>query len=330
MTPPNRSIVYRVSRNGHVMGDFDIDRIVELLDSGEFLWTDLFWRAGASGWEPLSSLRPEIAAAKAFPPVTSAQSAVSGSRRMPPRGQSVVPLAASQSSSGRRWMVGGALLGGLIGLAVNQMFPNIVHVERPVEVVRTVEKPVEVIRTVEKLVEVPAKLTPEQNAALRFSERLFTPSERQVGVSLFKLSDRVKVVGLLEGKGAKWLSESLIIARVETALRQQGFRVLSRDSKEYPYTLVKVSGVFLEELGSYGSLLSVSGSYELSLSQPVVYFSMHDQSDLEKTPIKVGYIKLHERGGTLNYGVSNLLRVTDVFQRVAEEVASDLRKAQDN
>ena len=83
MRPPNRSIIYRVSRSGHVMGEYDIDRIVELLDSGEFLWTVFCWTQGIAGLAPLSNLRAEVAAVKAFSAATPTSTLIaSGRRRM--------------------------------------------------------------------------------------------------------------------------------------------------------------------------------------------------------------------------------------------------------
>jgi hypothetical protein len=149
-------------------------------------------------------------------------------------------------------------------------------------------------------------------------------------MSLFKLSDRVKVIGGFEGEGAHRLSDRLILARVETAFRQQGFKVLNKDSKEFPYTLVRVGGVFLENKYADGTVVGVSGSYEMELLQPLICFSSYDASGPEKCVIKAGNMKLYERGGTLNYGVNNLNKVPEVFQRIAEEGANDLRKAQDN
>jgi hypothetical protein len=39
---------------------------------------------------------------------------------------------------------------------------------------------------------------------------------------------------------------------------------------------------------------------------------------------------VYEKAGTLKYGLSNLYKVPDVYERMAEEASNDLRKAQDN
>ena len=348
MNPPNRSLIYRISRNGHVMGEYDIDRIVELLDSGEFLWTDLCWAQGMAAWAPLSNLRSEVAAVKAFPAAAAMPTPIAPGRRhmQAPSPQVATTQAAAPGFAGWIWIVGGVTLGVLVGLLTTHLFPNVVTVDRPVEkivekivdrpveVIRTVEKvvdrPVEVVRMVEKRVEVPAELTAQQSASILFAQRLFDPSQQKLGMSLFKLSDKVKVVGGFEGEGAPRLSEGLVVARVETAFRRQGFKVLSADSKDYPFTLVRVGGVFLENKYGDGTVVGISGSYEIELLQPLIAFSAYDESGPDKCVIKVGNVKLYDRRGTLNYGVNNLYKIPEVFQRIAEESANDLRKAQDN
>jgi len=342
MNPPDRTVIYRVSRNGHVMGEYDIDRIVELLDVGEFLWTDLYWGQGMADWSPMTNLRSEVLAAKTFPPVVAmSRPAASGRRGMSPAGAPVSASAASRVA-GWWWGVGAVLLGALAGLLTTHFFPTIVVVDRPVEkivekivekpveVVRTVEKPVEVIKMVDKIVEVPAVLTPEQNASIVFTRRLFDTEQRRIGVSLFKLSDKVKVIVDLEGEGASRLSGGLVQAKVESAFRRQGFKVLSKDSDDYPFTIVEVNGVFLENKYGDGSVIGISGSYELEIRQPLICFNPWDFSGPEKRMIMGGNVKVYEKAGTLKYGISNLYKVPDVYEGIAEEAANDLRKAQDN
>jgi hypothetical protein len=343
MNPPDRTAIYRVSRNGHVMGEFDIDRVAELLDAGEFLWTDLYWAQGMSEWASLTSLRPEVLAARAFPPVAAVSRPVSSGRRgSSPVGVPTSARPAVAGIAGWWWLAGSLLLGCIAGLVTTRLFPKIVEVDRPVEkivekiiekpveVVRTVEKPVEVVRMVDKIVEVPAVLTPEQQTAILFTRRLFDSDQRRVGVSLFKLSDKVKVYIDLEGEGASRLSRGLIQARVETAFRRQGFKVLAQDSEDYPFTVVEVGGVFLENKYGDGSVVGISGSYQLEIRQPLICFNPWDESGAAKRLIMGGNVKVYEKAGTLKYGLSNLYKVPDVYERMAEEASNDLRKAQDN
>ncbi len=334
MNPPDRTAIYRVSRNGHVLGEHDIDRIVELLGSGELQWTDLCWTQGMAGWGPLTHLRNEVAAAKAFPPVAAMPGhATAGRRRIsPPPSQVVSPTVAPAGSSGWWWIVGGVTAGALVGLLCSHLFPTVVQVERPVE--KVVEKPVEVVRTVEKVVdrtvERKADLSPEQREALVLVDRLFDPKKRTVGVGLFKLSNRVKVFYEVEGKGRGNINSGAIVSRVESAFRGHGFTVLPRDSKESPYSIVKIGGLFLEDTSSSGSVISISGSYRVTVGQPVLALNPFDEDSAETRAIKVGIVDLYTFSGAIDYGSNNFYKVPDVFARAAEECATKLRLAQGN
>ena len=348
MNPPNRSLIYRVSRSGHVMGEYDIDRIVELLDSGEFLWTDLCWAQGMAGWAPLSNLRVEVAAVKAFPAAAAMPTPVaSGRRRMQaPSAQTAAPQASASGVAGWMWIVGGVTLGALVGLLTTHLFPNVVTVDRPVEkivekivdrpveVIRTVEKvvdrPVEVVRMVEKRVEVPASMSDEQRASILLVDRMYDPSKRTVGVKLFKLSNRVKVFYEVEGEGRGNLDSGAIVSRVESAFRGHGFSVLARDSKETPYSVVKIGGLFLETRTNAGAVISIAGSYRVTISQPLLALNPFDESPVESRAIKIGMVDLYSVRGAIDYGANNFYKVPSVFAGAAEDCAKELRKAQDN
>ena len=326
MSPPNRSIIYRVSRSGHVMGEYDIDRIVELLDSGEFLWTDLCWAQGMAAWAPLSNLRAEIAAVKAFPSSASMATPVaSGRRRMQvPTSQMAAPQAAAPSVAGWVWLVGGVTLGVLVGLLTTQLFPNIVQVDRPVE--KIVEKPVEVIRTVERA----SRLTSDQQTAIAFTNRLIDGKDLKVGVSLFKLSDKVKIINRIVGSGSAHSALSVVTARVESMFRQNGFKVLPLESEDYPYTIVYVGGVVLDNTDSNGRTTNLSGFHSVSMAQPITYFSTFDTIGSEGMPIRKTNMVLYEKRGAYYYGSSNFNKIPDLYSKSAEAAAAELRKAQDN
>jgi hypothetical protein len=326
MSPPNRSIIYRVSRSGHVMGEYDIDRIVELLDSGEFLWTDLCWAQGMAAWAPLSNLRAEIAAVKAFPSSASMATPVaSGRRRMQvPTSQMAAPQAAAPSVAGWVWLVGGVTLGVLVGLLTTQLFPNIVQVDRPVE--KIVEKPVEVIRTVERA----SRLTSDQQTAIAFTNRLIDGKDLKVGVSLFKLSDKVKIINRIVGSGSAHSALSVVTARVESMFRQNGFKVLPLESEDYPYTIVYVGGVVLDNTDSNGRTTNLSGFHSVSMAQPITYFSTFDTIGSESMPIRKANMVLYEKRGAYYYGSSNFNKIPDLYSKSAEAAAAELRKAQDN
>lgn len=226
--------------------------------------------------------------------------------------------------------LGGAILGSVA-------FPRDRMVDRPVEVViekevpvekiveKPVDRPVEVVKVVEK--QVPAPLTPAQQSAIEFATKAFDVNSVTLGPTLVKLSDKVMVKLFLEGDGASRFSHSEVRTAVENAFRRQGFKVLAVGSKEYPYTVVNVSGVYLENRGYGGQILGVSGSYDLSLRQPIIYFTGHNLTNIADARFYVGEVPLHSDSGTLNYGSNNYWKIPDVYGRMADTAASELRKA---
>jgi len=319
MNPPDRSLIYRVSRNGHVMGEFDIDRIVELLDSGEFLWTDLCWAQGMGGWGPLTSLRAEVAAAKAFPPVAAVPAPVaSGRRRVPPAPGLVSPSqAAGPKSSGWAWVAGGVTLGALVGLLTTHLFPQVVLVDRPVE--KIVDRPVEVIRTVEKKVEVPAALTAVQLEAIDFAKKKEDAFRREVGwgstsmVPVFDKKIRV-VVSSQADRGA--VNIESIRARVESVLRRNGFVVITEsDTTQFASTLL------------VASLLCVDPKNESQLSG---YISVEVKQYMFVAGggiMKQAWVGMGDYEFTLQYGSLNFHQIPGLFDDLAVRASNDLLKA---
>jgi hypothetical protein len=322
------------------MGEFDIDRIVELLDSGEFMWTDHCWHKGLTGWAPLDSLRSEVAAAKAFPPVAAMPGPVaSGRRRTPPPAATASPVPkASVGFSGWWWIFSGVTLGALTGLLATYLFPTVVQVDRvvekvvekPVEVVRVVERPVEVIKVVDKSVEVPAALTPEQREAVVLMERLNDPERRTAGVGLFNVSEKIKVIYGVEGRGSSHLNSGAIVSRVESAFKGHGFTVLPRDFKGAPFSIVKITGLFLEDTNSQGNVMSISGGYRITISQPALVMNPFDKETSSSREIKIGMVDLYSSGGAIDYGSNNFYKVPDVFARAAEDCAREMRRVNGN
>jgi len=319
MNPPDRSVVYRVSRNGHVMGEFDIDRVVELLDSGEFLWTDLCWAQGMAGWVPLTGLRAEVAAAKAFPPVAAVPAPVaSGRRRVPPAPALVSPTQAMVSkSSGWAWVAGGITLGALVGLLATHLFPQVVLVDRPVE--KIVDRPVEVIRTVEKRVEVPTALTAVQLEAIEFAKKKEDAFRRQVGwgatsmVPVFDKKIRV-IVSSQADQGA--VSIESIRARVESVLRRNGFVVVSEsDPIQTPSTVM------------IASLLCADPKNEDQLSGYVGVEVKQYMFVAGGGIMKQAWVTVTDYGMTIQYGRLNFHQVPGLFDDLAVRASNDLLKA---
>ena len=325
MKPPDRSLVYRVSRNGHLMAECDIDRIVELLDAGEFLWTDLCWAQGMPAWEPLSNLGQEIKAAKAFPPVAAASvRAASSRRRIPAPPISVPKVRTARAYPGWWWVVAGVSIGALVGLLTTRFFPEVVLVDRPVE--KVVERPIEVIRTVEKRVEVPARLTARQINGEIFYRRFYDYSEHKNSTNLFNLSDRVKVIMNISGDGTQAFQEGLTRSKVESAFRSQGFKILSVSASETPYTVVVVTGVFAK-IESSGI---IAASYELAINQPVTFVNNFSSSPPSEITIKSAELTLFQRSGIVYCGKNRYALFVNAYEDLAIEAASELRKARDN
>lgn len=249
-------------------------------------------------------------------------------------------------------LVAAVFVAGITGVALGSLaFPQEKVVEKPVEITvekivekpvdrvveKVVEKPVEVIRNVERVVRVPAELSASQQNKLLFSERMMDGKQLKTGIGLFRLSDRVSVVVNIEGEGARHISSGLIQAKVESAFRAQGFKVVASDSTDYPYTFVELGGVFLENRSSNGSLLAVSGSYTIAMYQPVTLFTQWDAQwaqgwdkvSVPQVQARRASVALYQTGGSLNYGSTNFGEIPGVYGRLAEVASNELRKATD-
>jgi hypothetical protein len=326
MNPPNRGAIYRVSRSGNIFGEYDIDRIVELLDSGELLWTDLCWASGMSSWEPLSTLRAEIDAAKAFPPVVAPVTApVVGRRRtQPPSLQASVPQGGPSVAAGWWWVAGGVALGAVIGLLITSLFPSIVQVDRPVEVVKIVEKvvdrPVEVIRTVEKRVEVPAALTPLQQEAIDYFSRREDALKREVGVGgaamLPAAGKRIKVFITIDDLLKNSVTEQSIRARVEAVFRRNGFEVVDPlDSSGFVNTFVSAEIFRADDK----STVQVAGVMRIVVSQ----FCLVSSVGITKR----AWVDVHRYENAVMFGSSHFYKFPSYFEDFATQASNDLSKA---
>lgn len=319
MNQPNRTLIYRVSRSGHVMGEYDIDRIVELLDSGEFLWTDLCWAQGMAAWAPLSNLRAEVAAVKAFPASAAMPTPVaSGRRRMQaPSAQVAKTQAATPSVAGWMWIVGGVTLGALVGLLTTHLFPNVVTVDRPVE--KIVEKPVEVIKTVERRVEVPAVLTPSQLEALDFVQKRDDAFKRDVGFgssSIVPVFDKKVKVFVYSQASESAVSSSSIRARVESVLRRDGFLVIPEsDESEFASTTVIASLDCVERKDGE----QITGSINLAINQYGLFAGGKIQ--------KQAWVTMTRHGMSVQFGANNFYKIPALFDDFAVKASNDLLKA---
>ena len=230
MQPPDRNISYSVSCNGHHMGDFEIDRIVELLACGEFKETDLYFTEGMADWDVLSSLRKEVEAAKAFPPskVNPAPPVAKRPKiKTPPLRKRQTPkqAARSQSQSGSASVSPVLFLAVVIGLLCGYLWTVCFPRERVVTVDRVRAVPVERVVATDAGSAITADdlrrlgLGAAVEAALvtdREDHKLFPLTEG----SLVQVS--VKVVGSVANGGG---SEEKVRARVAQLLTARGLAV---------------------------------------------------------------------------------------------------------
>jgi len=319
MNPPDRSIVYRVSRNGHVMGEFDIDRVVDLLDSGEFLWSDLYWHQGMSGWLAMANLRPEIVAAKAFPSVSAFPSNhVSGRRSMQSSSKAMTYPAPSARMTGWWWIPGGVLVGALVGLLCAHLFPKVVEVDRPVE--KIVERPIEVVRTIEKRVDVPVSLTKEQQEAIDYVKERDDAYLREVGVGVTAMvpviEKKIKIFISLDDVLKQSITEESIRARVEGAFRRNGFEVVDPNEKSVFCNTLITAEIFRAD---DKSTTLIAGVMRLRVAQYYVVSGAYVQ--------KLAWFDVKKYESALSFGSNNFYKLPAHFEDYAVQAANDLSKA---
>ena len=203
-------------------------------------------------------------------------------------------------------------------------------IEKPVEVTKVVEKPVEVIREVQKIVEVPAKLTAEQIDDLAVAQRLRDGRNIKFERSPFKQSNRIKVVNIINSGGNVYLPKDLATARVETIFRNRGFKILSPDSTEFPFTVVVLTGAGLEVSNKNGTKLGSAISYGMEMRQFVLYFPLATSAQMAVSPIKHSEITLWEDGGLILNSRDESHDITKPWEELAEQAANQLAKVNEN
>lgn len=235
MKPPDRSISYSISCNGHVMGEFEIDRIAELLACGEFKESDLYYAEGMADWDVLASLKKEVEAARAFPPskAQSAQSAQHAPKKPkiktpPPRKRQAPkqvsrPQSQSASSGGKSTFYLPIFVGLACGYVWTLLFPRekIVTVERVVDVPyeRVVATSAGSAVTADDIRRLGLGAAVEAARIARNDEDKIFP---HAAGSIIRVT--VKVTGSVANGG---VPEEKVRARVEQLLTSRGLRVAS-------------------------------------------------------------------------------------------------------
>ena len=266
MKAPDRSIIYTVSKNGHVMGDFDIDTLAQHIDWGELSFdSDQYNTDDFDDWRPLSELKGEVTATKANPPQAAAtvvrKPRAKKAPPVKPKRQLVKPSLKAVPKP--RWGMPlslGIITGCVAAYVAAHLLMTFIDI-RPEDriIVRTVD------RIVEKVVEVPGTnaLTPE------------AARQRDIGVKVESAHDfgndkaavfpfdkaspvhlRVSVVGGVI-RGA--ITEARLRDRIESLLRSKGFH-FSPDQNSVE-TEIEV------ELQVFGTAPHISGHYAFTLRQ---------------------------------------------------------------
>jgi hypothetical protein len=221
-------------------------------------------------------------------------------------------------------VAGGVALGAVIGLLITSLFPSIVQVDRPVEVVKIVEKvvdrPVEVIRTVEKRVEVPAALTPLQQEAIDYFSRREDALKREVGVGgaamLPAAGKRIKVFITIDDLLKNSVTEQSIRARVEAVFRRNGFEVVDPlDSSGFVNTFVSAEIFRADDK----STVQVAGVMRIVVSQ----FCLVSSVGITKR----AWVDVHRYENAVMFGSSHFYKFPSYFEDFATQASNDLSKA---
>jgi hypothetical protein len=266
MKAPDRSIIYTVSKNGHVMGDFDIERLAQYIDWGELSFdSDHYNTDDIEDWRPLSDLKGEVAAAKANPPQASAtvvrKPRTKKAPPVKPKRQLVKP--SLKAVPKLRWGMPLSLgiIAGCVAAYVAAHFLMSFMDIRPEDriVVRTVD------RVVEKVVEVPGRNTFTPEAARLRDLGIKVESARELGndeAAIFPFVKSAPVylkVSVVGGVIRGAITEARLRDRIESLLRSKGFHFSpDRNSVE---TEIEV------ELQVFGTAPHISGHYAFTLRQ---------------------------------------------------------------
>ncbi len=266
MKPPDRSKYYSVSCNGHVMGDFEIDRIAELMACGEFTESDLYYAEGMADWDVLASLKKEIEAARAFPP-SNTQSVQPAPKRpkikTPPPRKRQTPKQVSRGHSRPASSAGGTplVLPVIIGLSLGYLWTVLFPREKTVTVERIREVPVErVVATAAGSAITADDIRRLGLGAAVEGARLARNDEDKIfphgAGSVIRVA--VKVTGSVANGG---VSEGKVKARVEQLLVSRGLRVAAAgEDGETRLTL---------DIQLFGKQDDISGHIGMTLSQDI-------------------------------------------------------------
>jgi hypothetical protein len=248
------------------MGDFEIDRIAELLACGEFSEADLYYTDGMADWDVLASLKKEVEAARAFPPSKAHPPQPVAPRPKiktpPPRKRQATKTAGrSQSQSAPSAGLTALILPVIIGLVSGYLWTVMFPREKTVIVNRVVDVPYERVVatsagsaiTADDIRRLGLGAAVEAARMARSDEDMIFP---HFAGSVIRIA--VKVTGSVANGG---VPEEKVRARVEQLLVSKGFRVAaSGEDSETSLVL---------EIQLFGPQDDISGHIGMTLSQNI-------------------------------------------------------------
>ena len=327
---PDRSAVYKIRRGSHVMGDFDIDRIVQQLDWGELFETDFYLPPGSKRWLPLERLKAEIDSARATGVVSpksgpggaqSRRSSASKSHKSTSSAGVSAPAHAVKPSSGKS-VLGPLFAGLIIGVTASFILMPVKVIERPVE--KIVERPVDrvVERVVVRDVEVPAAPAGEHAAAIQYYQKMEDALKRRVGIGSSvllpvvggRIAIRISMDAVLEASAGPVAVE--LHKRVEDVFRAEGFEVIPADDRgPAPLTVVNV-GVYRANPNSTSAL---TGYLQVEIDQ----FCIISGGDVHKK----AWINAHAYRQPVSMRVGEFPSLVENVAALCSRAAEDLANA---
>jgi hypothetical protein len=248
------------------MGEFEIDRIAELLAYGEFKESDLYYTEGMADWDVLASLKTEVEAARAFPP-SKAQFAQPAPKKPkiktpPPRKrQAPKPVSRVQSQPASSGGKSTFYLPVFVGLACGYVWTLLFPREKIVTVERVVDVPYErVVATSAGSAVTADDIRRLGLGAAVESARLSRNDEDKVFPHAAGSAIRVavKVTGSVANGG---VPEEKVRARVEQLLASRGLRVASAGEESE-------TGLVMD-IQLFGTQQDISGHIGATLSQNI-------------------------------------------------------------
>ena len=273
------------------MGEFEIDRIAELLACGEFSELDFYYTVGMADWDTLASLKKEVEAARAFPPSKAYPPQPVAKRpkiKTPPprKRQAPKPAGRTQSQSAPSGGLTTTFLPVIIGLVCGYLWTVFFPREKTVFVDRVRAVPLERV------------------VATSVASTVTADDIRRLG-----LGAAVEAAHLVANGFAP---EEKVKTRVEQLLVSRGFRVAA-SGEESETSLVL-------EIELFGTTSDISGHIGATLSQMI-------QAGKERTWRRGSYPVWRRSKYFTKYNTDTLSLLPLLTDELTTEVATALQRS---